>query len=195
MNYKNRDEEVRATISKDEAIRLIEQIYHARYDSDNLTFDVYDQLLACESVVKSTPIKKQYNYQDKERTNENVSVNGNGNDSYKQSAKFEITNEKLQIISELKACKYTTPPPVVASLLDNFFKEWPPNKKDHWLFIVQKYQVRSINHFINIMIKQQKSGFKTILNPAAYLTNLIKRFGAKRKDKFQPPMIADNKVL
>ena len=33
-----------------EIIRRITEIYHSGYDLNSLTFDIYDQLLACEAI-------------------------------------------------------------------------------------------------------------------------------------------------
>lgn len=176
MNYPNREAEVRATISKEEAIRLIKEVYQANYDPDNPNFDIYDQLLACEAVAKANPIKQDYY---KERENENVSVKWNGSDSSKRRVNFELTKSKLQVINELKTLNYRTPPIKIAQLLEELFREWN-SQSTHWTYIAQQWPPRPINRVIQRMIKLHSSGRMTFKNPAAYFTHLIK-FRKKRR--------------
>jgi len=110
---------------------------------------------------------------------ENVSVNGNVNDSYKHRANFELTESKQHVIRKLKGCTYLTPSIDIARLLEELFLEWP-SKQGHWLYISQQYVPRVINRVIARLIKLHASGRITLQNPAAYFTMLIK-FRKKRK--------------
>jgi hypothetical protein len=177
MKYSTRDAEVRATISKDEAIRLIEQIYHASYDPDNLDFDVYDQLLACKSVAESTPVK--HYYKETNTTNKSVSGIERDIDSNKPIVIFELTTDKITIITKLRALTYRTNPHKIAELLEEFFigcgtlQGW-------WLHIAQQWSPKAIISALNQMIKVHQNCFVTIRNSAKYFSNQIK-YHPKRK--------------
>lgn len=180
----SRDEEVRATISKEKAIRLIEDVYNAQHDpncgSDGC-FDTWDQLLTCESVAKSTPVKKFPNEENKEKreNNENVDVSGMMNDGCKRKVNFELTESKLQVIENLKNCNYLTYPKEVATFLEEFFKEYD-SKPGHWIYISQHWNPRAINRTFSALIKFHESGRKTIQNWAAYFVFLIKKRKPRR---------------
>jgi len=111
--------------------------------------------------------------------NKNINVNGMINDSYKHKVIFKLTKSKQQVILELNQCNYKTSPIIIAKYLEDFFKEWT-SQKGHWLFISQHYTPRAINRTINRLVKLQTTGKKTICNPSAYFTSLIK-FRKKRK--------------
>lgn len=175
--YQNREEEIRATVSKDEAIRLIEEVYHAHYDPENDAFDVYDQLLACESVAQSNPVNNLY-FKNNEKTDGNEGVSGVVNGGYRQKVDFELTADKLQVIEKLKKCNYTTSPKEVAQLLEEFFTEYQ-SKPGHWLYVTQNWPPRPIIRVLQQMIKLSSSGQKTIQSWARYFTYLIK-FRKKR---------------
>lgn len=108
-----------------------------------------------------------------EQTHKNDDVYVNDNDSCKQRVYFEITESKQNIVNELIKCNYQTSPRKVAALLTNFFVEWP-SFEDYWLSVAQKYNPRAISRTLNQMIKVQVNGQKTIKNPSAYFTYLIK---------------------
>ncbi len=159
-----------------EIIWRITEIYHAGYDLDNQDFDIYDQLLACEAISEG-----EKEYQEKNNnTNENVSVSGLSNGSYKRRVNFELTPSKLQVISKLKVCDYQTPPVEIAQCLEELFEECE-SKEGHWLYISQTYPPRVINWNLNYMIKVHSSGRRTFQNWAAYFTQSIK-FRKKRKE-------------
>ncbi len=174
--YASRDQQVREEFTKDEVIRRIEEIYHQKYNSASY-FDAWDQLLICESVAESTPVKEGY-YGEKERDNENVSVNGNVSATYKRRVNFELTQSKLQSISRLKEFTFQTPKKEVAKQLEILFQDYP-SKSSHWPYIAQTYTPRTINRVIHRMIKIHTSG-QSILNPSAYFTEIIK-YRKKRK--------------
>lgn len=164
-------------ISKDEAIRRIEQVYGAQANPDNLIFDVYDQLWVCENLAAAEekertiiPLEPQKET-DREPT-DNVSVNGNGNDTRKQRVNFELTDSKLKVITELEKCNYKTPPIQLAHLLEEFFKDHP-SKKGHWMYISQKWNPRAINRVLRRLIKFHITGSKTIQNPPGLFNQLI----------------------
>lgn len=167
--YHSREEEVRAELSLDEVVHRINDIYQAEYDSSRPNFDAWDQLLACESIAESTPIKYQYN----EDANENPSVSGMLNDSSSPKVIFELTQDKQKVITELTHCNYRTPPTQIATLLEKFFKEWHSNQ-GHWLYVAQQWTPRAINRTIHRLTKLHIEGRITIRNPAAYFTKLIK---------------------
>lgn len=173
--YRNREEEVRATVSKEEAIKLIQK-YGGVYDEQNTDFDVYDQLLACEALSESTPAQT---YKETNNTNESVLVNGNGNDGCKQKVSFELTPTKLEAISKLKHFDFRTPPPEIASQLEVLFLECD-TKAGWWLTVSQRWNPRAINRVIARIVKLHSSGQITLNNPAAYFTHLI-QFRKRRR--------------
>lgn len=176
--YSCRDEQIRAELPLLEVIRRITDVYHSGYDSKMASFDAWDQLLACEAVTESTPIRKVKNEQSKE--NVNGSGNGMNNDGCKQTVNFELTNNKQKVITELTQYNYRTPPIKIAALLTELFNEWP-SFPGHWLYIAQKYNPRAILRTIIQMLKVQKNGQRTIVNPPAYFTILIKSFRKPRR--------------
>lgn len=155
-----------------EIIRRIQEVYHAGYDLDNPDFDIYDQLLACEAVAEAEQERH-------EELDTNVSVNGNDNDTYKRIVNFELTESKLNVIKKLQTCTYQTPPIEISRLLEELFAEYP-SKPGHWNYISQVYTPRTINRVIKRINKLHITRAKTIQNPAAYFTFLIK-FRKKRK--------------
>lgn len=154
-------------------------------DSD---LSLEDQLLACESVAESTPVKPNYN-NERETTSASVSVNGSGNDSCKRSANFEITQIKLQFITQLKECDYRTPPIEIAHLLKELFQEYP-SKPGHWLYVAQYWPPKAINGVLNYMVKRQNDGWESIQNPPGYFTNLINHHRKRRS--LEVPMVPAN---
>lgn len=162
-------------LSKEEAIRRIEQVYQAKYNPDLADFDAYEQLLVCESLAE-TEAEELEKYG---RTNEDANVKWNGNGTYKQNANFELTESKLNVITELKTLTYITPPIKIASLLQTLFAEY--NSRDgHWLYIAQHWNPRTINRVINYIVKVYENGTRSIQNPAKYFTYLIKRRKERR---------------
>ena len=156
-------------MSQQEAIRKIEQVYHVRYNPNLADFDVYEQLLACEAMAE-TEKEKLIKYG---KTNENVNVKWNGNDTCKQKVNFELTQNKLSVIAKLKKCNYLTPPTNIANLLEILFAEWKSNE-GWWLCVAQMWNPRAINRTIDYIAKVTLNGTRTIQNPAAYFTFLIK---------------------
>jgi hypothetical protein len=109
----------------------------------------------------------------------NDSVNGMLNDTYKRSVNFEITEDKLKVISELEQCNYKTPPIKIAELLESFFAGYE-SYDGHWLYIAQNWTPRATYRTLKQMVKQQQGGWAKIQNPPAYFTKAIK-FRTKRK--------------
>jgi len=175
--YSCRDEQIRAELSLQEVIRRITYVYHSEYDLKTVLFDAWDQLLACEALAESTPIRE--NRQEQSKENVNGSGNGMNNGGYKQTIIFELTPNKQQVVTELSKCNCKIPPIKLAQLLEEFFKEWK-SKDTHWLYIAQTWNPREINRTLNQIIKLQISGRTSIQNPAAYFTKIIK-FRAKKK--------------
>ncbi len=182
--FLSREEKILKTVSEEEAIRLIENTYGSRFDphcgSDGC-FDVWDQLLACESVVESTAVQKYLKQENKKNTerSENGNVNGMTNDDCKQIVGFELTDCKLKIIEGLKNYNYLTAPKEIAECLEEFFKEYK-SKDGHWLYIVQRWNPRAINRTFSTLIKLHESGRATIQNWAAYFVFLIKKRKQRR---------------
>lgn len=175
--YGSREDEIRTTLSKEEVIRLIETKYPAHYSSTS-GLDAWDQLLVCESVAESTPVKDDYsNY--RETTSINVGVNGNGNDGCKNEENFELTPSKFQIITQLKTLSYRASPIEIEKLLSLLFSNCG-TKEGWWLYVAQHWHPKSINSVIGQMIKQHQSGRVTIKNPAAYFTKVIKLHKKRR---------------
>lgn len=153
----------RNRFNEQEAIRRIEQFYHAGYNPNWPDFDAYEQLLVCESLAESEA---------KEETNGNVlSI---GVDTCKRNVNLELTESKLEVISKLKDCNYKTPPIEVAQLLEAFFAN-PDTRPGYWLSVAQTWPPRRIYLSINQMFKRQSGGWTTIKNPAAYFNFLINR--------------------
>ncbi|OGK19011.1 hypothetical protein A3D80_03510 [Candidatus Roizmanbacteria bacterium RIFCSPHIGHO2_02_FULL_40_13b] len=177
--YSSRDEEIRATLTQKECIRLITNSYGSRYDPNTPIFDAWDQLLACEAIGDSTPVREQKQEQTHE-TNENVNGNGMFNDTRKHRVYFELTPSKQKVITELKRCNYRTPPIEIALLLGDLFSEYP-TKDGHWLFISQRYNPRAILRVLTQIEKIQANGQKIITNPPGYFTYLIKNYRKPRR--------------
>ncbi len=170
-------------LSKDEAIHRIEQI-GGKYDPD-LEMGLYDQLLACESIVESTPVNPEdwdgriiLNL--KKGNKWNGSVNGSVNDIGKRQENTEETHIKLQAITELTTCTYRTSPKKIASLLQVIFSS-SITQDGHWLWIGQHYTPKSINSAIHQMMKAHEDGWVTLKNPAAYFTDVLKLYHHMRK--------------
>ena len=159
------------TITATEAIHRIEQIYHANYDPHS-DLSVWEQLEICEAIAPAAEELKKNG-----GTNEDVFVNGN--DTYKRSINFKLTESKQKAIAELETCIYKTSPIRIAQLLETLFVDC--NTKDgHWLYIAQHWNPRAINRVIKRMVELHNSGRITIQNPAAYFTYLI-NFRQKRR--------------
>lgn len=172
--YRSRDEEVRATISKEEAIKRIHE-YGAEYDDSNADFDVYDQLLACEAINESIPINS-YSYKD---TKQDVVAYEDGNDGSKQQVSFELTPSKLRAIEQLTEMNYRTTPPEIAMQLEIIFDGYG-TKPGWWLVVAQRWNPRAINRDIAKLVKLHSSGRITLKNPAAYFSFLIQKRKRRR---------------
>lgn len=165
------------SLSESEIIRRIENDYPAEYDP-NSNLSAYDQLLICESLEES-------GYKvNNDSPSESVSVNENGNGTYKRRVNFELTPSKLTAITQLERCTYRTPPILVAQLLEVLFYEWE-SKPGHWLYIAQSWAPRAICRVIKQMVKSQEDGWLSMKNPSAYFTTVIK-FRKRRKSNLAP---------
>lgn len=163
-----------------QSIKKIESL-GGQYDP-NSNLPLEDQLFICEILANATPKENEIgdHYQHNTAIDKNVAVNGNVNDSYKQSTKFELTPSKIQVISKLNQCNYKTPPVEISRLLNEFFKEcnsyyW------YWSYIARAYSPRTINWNLKYIVKLIISGRRTFENPAAYFSKTIK-FRKKRKE-------------
>ena len=177
-------------LTKEEAIRRIEQDYLSEADFTNVGFDVFEQLLACEAIAEAEEEEgKRKSYFDRfqqddvettVRTDENVVVNGSDNDTYKRQASFELTESKQNAITKLKDCNYRTPPIKIASLLKIIF-DGSNTQQGWWLAVAQQWTPKAINSVLNQMIKAHSDGWATIKSPGAYFTSLIKCHKKRKK--------------
>jgi len=158
----------------------IEKIYPNWYNKDsNLTYDeqlwIWEHLpLPEENEQKLNTILKQQQNKDNE-SNLNRSVN----DICKQQDNLKTNLSKNEAIEKLKKCTYRTPPKEVAKYLVCLFSD-NSSKEGHWLYIAQHFNPRAINRVIALMIRQQKTGERTIKNSSAYFTYLIKHRKQRR---------------
>lgn len=156
-----------------EAIRQIQGVYKSQYDPASF-FSVFDQLLICETLAEAIPVKERF-------VEENTSVNRSVNDSSKQQINAELFSGKQHLIEQLRKSTYRTPPCEVATYLETLFADYQ-SRSVHWLYVAQHWAPRRINGVINRLIRLQKTGSKTIANPAAYFTFLIKKRVRRRED-------------
>ena len=166
------EEEIRC-LPKEFVIKRITEL-GASADIENESFDIYDQLLACESLAESHPEYISKN----NKLSENHNPNGNDNDTYKLKVKFTLNESKLNVIQELKTYTHKTPIYVIADSLQILFYECE-SKSTHWNYIAEHYSPRTINWVIDYMIKNYND-WSILRNPASYFTKSIK-FRKKRK--------------
>lgn len=185
-NMVDREGEVRATISVEKAISQIEK-FGGVYDPFNTNFDVYNQLLACESITESTPYALSSKVTE---TSGDAIAYGGGNDARKRTVNFELTPNKLEAVSKLKTFNYKTPPPEIASQLETVFIGFN-TEFGWWLSVAQQWNPRAINRVIVQLVKLHTGGWRTINNPAAYFTSLIKY--RKKRRRPQLSMMVVNK--
>ena len=164
-------------LTGEEIIRRITEIYHAGYDLDNPTFDIYGQLLACEAIDGA---EKEYKEKNNKKSDGNVSVSGSVSGSCKQEVKSELNWYKSELIQKLKLCRSETPQNEIAKLLEEIFKYWPPPKENFWLSVAQNFTARTLNWVMSSTIKKYScGGIKK--NPPAYFAYLLK-FREMRKE-------------
>ncbi len=181
--YRCRDDEIRDTISKNEAIRRIKN-YGGEYDSENQNFDVYDQLLACESVAEAHAVQENQSTTMQSGTEKS----GYGNwriDGGKQTINFKLTPSRLQTLEKLKQCTHRTDPPVIAKLLESYF-DGCDSDPSWWLHVAQRWPPRPIYRVIDRLVKLQTSGRMSIRNPAKYFTFLIKKRRSRKGGEYGP---------
>lgn len=166
--YRCREDQVRAEISKEYAIRLILK-YGGTPDLISKSFDLYDQLIACEAISESHPIKS---FKPVQKSDEYKDDFENTNGGRRLQVNFELNADQLRSISELKLCSSKTPPKVVAQLLKNIFND-AGTYEGWWLVVSQHYCPRPLWQIINQMIKTQSGGWNTIKSPAAYFTKSL----------------------
>lgn len=188
MNAQNgltRENIVRRDLTEEQAINLIENRYRAHFDP-NCNFDAWDQLLICESLDESTPVRErpepgqlneQENVINKEANGNDPFVNGGGNGTRKHPINFELTQSKLDAISALKSCGYRTKRSLVAKLLDQTFGD-PSTYPTHWPYIAEQYTPKSINSALAETINKTRSG---LASPSRYFTSVLTRYHPKRK--------------
>lgn len=176
--FSTREEEVRASISKEEAARRILN-YGAEPDLDRTDFDIYDQLLACEAVAETQEEEARRRGGGREEEQQYNEVYDTGNDTYKPKANFELTEIKLNVIKKLSTYNYKTPIYEISDSLQELFNECE-SLPSHWSYIAEVYTSRAINRVINYMIKRY-GNWHTLQNPAAYFTKAIK-FHKKKKE-------------
>ncbi len=167
--YSNREEEVRSTLSKEQAILRIKS-FGGKFNPNFADFDVYDQLLVCESVSETDKYIKE---------KENGSNYENVIGTYKRGVDSSLNENKLEVIGGLSVSTYKTPIFILANLLESLFKDYN-SRPGHWFYIARSYSPRTINRVIAHMIKEYGINWRGIENPAAYFTFLIK-YRKKRK--------------
>ncbi len=178
MDYHTHEEQVRAEIGKDEAIRHIEQL-GGTYDPDS-RFDLMDQLLICETLKDSIPVDPTDEdgrtiLRLKEGESErNGSSNGSVNGGYKRTENMKLSQSKNEVITKLKECTYRTNPIITAGLLVELFDKYP-SKSGHWFYVAQHWPPRRINQVIGYLNKLDFLNNAGISNPSAYFTFLIKK--------------------
>lgn len=178
QKYTCRDDEVRATIAKVEAVRILREVYKEEALLDNPNFDVWDQLLACETLCDASPKSTAYSKFNEPKENASVSESGNG--TCKPVVNSGLTQSKIDAISKLKKCTSYSSSFEIAKYLEVLFQEYP-SKPKHWLWIAQRWNPREINKSINYMLKLSFKG-RIRTNPAAVVTFDVKK-RAKRKNK------------
>lgn len=176
--YRTREDEVRAAVSKDEAIRRIKQ-YGAEYDPDLLAFDAWDQLLACESIAESTPVREIYSDGYK-KTDDAVGLGGVYG-GCKCNTIAELFKRKESIILELRGCTSRTSVVRVGSLLEDLFADYPSNKAGYWFDVARYYTPRVINWVLIELLKLSSPDHETVRNPASYFTFLTKTRTKRRR--------------
>jgi len=160
--------------SKNEEIICRIENLGGKYDP-NSNLSLEEQLEIRESLDETI---KELGYEKKE--NDNVIVNGNGNDSYKTEVKSDVNWYKSELLLKLKKCKTHTSLNEIASLLEEIFMYWPPSKEKHWLWIAQNYTARTIIWVMSATVKEYlRGGIKK--TPPAYFVYLLK-FRKKRKE-------------
>jgi hypothetical protein len=169
------------SITQSEAIRRLKDIYGIEADLHNESFDVFEQLAACESTPFVVEVKDYTQQEDTstpddttEITNGNATVSEHDNGTYQRVVNETLAIRKIQIIKALQSCGYKTPPRKIAPLLEELFGT-NESKSGYWLHIAQHWSPRTINWVISAIIKQHKRGDRTIRKPAAYFVYLIKR--------------------
>lgn len=159
-----------------EIIRRITEVYNAGYNFNDPDFDIYEQLLVCESMAET----EAGEFREYGSTRENVSVNGNGNDTCKLIVNSVLADNKLNAINALKVYTYLTPEYKVTEALSEIF--YGCNSYSYlWSFVANNYTVRSINQVLAYMIKRY-GNWSTLQNSAKYFITSI-RFRKPKKSK------------
>ncbi len=161
-----------------EAIKKIEEL-GGQHDPDggvDGSFTVWDQLLACESVAASVPVKEK-SFSEKSNGGINTKEeNTNGKwlmQAVDTSLTTSLTTRKHQAFEDLQRCHFRTSPAKVAELLTAYFQDCPSAASGHWLYIATHWPPRPIVRTIKTIQKQLENGAK-IVNPAALFTLRIK---------------------
>lgn len=178
FKYRSREDEVRATLSENEVVNQI-ILLGGVPDYSNPSFDLYDQLLVCESVHEAHPVEEKTIKDELLRTERNDVGNGGVNGSCKHGDNFDLTSVRLQAVATLKTYNYCTPPPLIAEQLGVFFSGCG-TQDGWWLKVAQTWNPRTICRVISFLIKQHTSGWETIRNPASYFTSRIQRRKKRR---------------
>lgn len=173
MTYRTRDEEIRARISKNEAIRLIEEDYHARYDSDNIFFDAWDQLLACEAIteanpIKNTPPREQGNNYEEINEGNRFQVRGKGLGYMVTAPQKYDYDEILKIFTTKKETSKEDLALFLAKTLDDL------NSLNYYESLVSKHRTDFLRNCLIITLTAFQNDWVT-KTKAAYFTGVIKR--------------------
>lgn len=177
-----------------EVIKQIEQL-GGQYDPNcglDGCFTVWDQLLTCEAIAESTPVKercggKEDNFQciSDLVTHVDDNVNDNVND-IKIPNGHQFGASKEDAFNELKKCIARTSPKKIAYLLDIIFRNCDTHNPTHWLYVAQTWAPRPVVRVI-IHIQDQIARGKKIQNTAALFTYLIKK--RVPRSKFQKKLV------
>lgn len=148
-----RENIIRSEFTKEETIRQIQEVYHARYDPINVVLDAWDQLLSCEAVAEATSIN--------EKTNESKSLVFRGSESVSGACYSEVNSELIlsysEAIQELKLCKSDETPPIkVAAIIEKALGL--SRKEGHWLHLSQRWNPRQIVWVLTEIYKEIQTG-------------------------------------
>lgn len=146
-------------------------------DDENNTLNGDDRRLIEDSINESTPVIPEEN--SRQETKDNVDAYGDEYGGYKRGINFELTQDKLNAVTQLQACNYRTPPTKIAELLKVVF-EGCGTQEGWWLSVAQLWNPRAICRVIAVLNKMHSSGWTTFRNPAQFFTFLIKKRKRRR---------------
>lgn len=171
------------SLSIDEANRRISQL-SGIYDPDS-NLEVMDQLLICESFVKSTPVNPDdwdgrtiLRLRKENAEGENGSDNGSVNGGCKRRVNFDLTENKHRAIARLNDFSIPITPLEIEHCLQEIFSEYPC-KDRWWLYVGQHWTQRQINWRLKEVLKRHAEGRITKSSAACFTFLIMKK--KKRK--------------